>query len=178
MDNRWNAGLPEWPESGVMKNGEGNQGVEGITASDLAVCLEDLHGIQKIEIEHRPTRALLYGFMGPSDQMSARFMRVLFVNLARRVTLSGVAAGFIQKIEVPERWQRQGIGSSLLEEVFRRMQGAGIQDVYLDVCPSDESRFQELRSFYERHGFLDAPDCTEDQYPPPFIMKADLRSLA
>lgn len=160
-----------------MKNNEGNHDVEGLTVPDLNVCLEDLHGIQKIEIEHRPTRSLLYGFMGPSDQMTIRFQRVLFGNLARQVTKSGTPTGFIQKIEVPEPWQRQGIGSLLLEEAFRRMRDAGIHDVYLDVCPSNENRFQELRSFYERHGFLDAPDCTEDQYPPPFIMKAELRRL-
>ncbi len=156
---------------------EANPVETGRTASALSISSEPFYEIRKIRIEHGSTRSRLHGFVGASADMAIRMERVLFWNLGRQIRESGLPTGWIQQVEVPERWQGQGIGSSLIEEAIRTMEAAGIQEVYLDACPADRNRFNDLVSFYERHGFLAAPDCGEDQYPPPFIMKADLRRL-
>lgn len=159
---------PDEPKSGMLENLEG---IEGLRSS-----VEPFLDIHKIRIEHPASRALLLGFTGPAEAMAIRMERVLFMNLAQEIRKSGQPSGFIQKVDVPSRWQNQGIGSSMVLELFRLAGSHGIQSLFLDVCPADENRLEDLVLFYERLGFVQIQECGEDQFPPPFIMKADLRS--
>ena len=155
-------------KSGMLEN---LVGIEGLRSS-----VEPCFDIQKVRIEHPASRAVLLGFTGSAEIMAGKMERVLFMNLAQEIRKAGQPSGFIQKVDVPRRWQNQGIGSSMVLEFFRVAGTLGIQTLFLDVCPADENRLEDLVLFYERLGFVQIREGGEDQFPPPFIMKADLGS--
>lgn len=175
MEDLSNSGARIPAQSGRLEKSE--EIVVGLdqVGADLRVSVESHEAFRKVRVEHPSTRSLIYGFMGRNEDMVASFEQILFRKLAAGVRRSGADAGYIQTISVPARWQSQGIGSSLLTAALQVMEKSGIHEVYLDAYPAEARRFEDLVCFYERHGFRAAPDCADDQYPEPFIMKADLR---
>jgi GNAT superfamily N-acetyltransferase len=175
MEDLSNSRLGVPAQFGKLEKLEGIAVGLDLGTSDLRLSVESHEAFRKVRIEHPASRSLIYGFMGRNEDMVASFERILFRKLAAGVRRSGADAGYIQTISVPARWQSQGIGASLLTAALRVMERAGIHEVYLDAYPAEAQRFEDLVCFYERHGFRAAPDCADDQYPEPFIMKADLR---
>jgi ribosomal protein S18 acetylase RimI-like enzyme len=177
MEDLSNSGRGIPAQSGKLEKLQGIAVAPDLGAPDLRVSVESHEAFQKVRIDHPSSRSLLYGFMGRNEDMAASFERIMLQKLAGQVRHAGAGAGYIQKISVPAWWQGQGIGSSLLTEALRVMEKSGIHEVYLDAYPVESRRFDDLVCFYERHGFRTAPECADDHYPEPFIMKADLRSV-
>ncbi len=129
-------------------------------------------GGRRLAVLDRRTGAELSAVVG-KEALAARFTEHLYGGLGSCILREGSLVGFILRVDVPERWQGQGIGSDLLEEGLRQMKEAGVSAVFLDVY-SKYGRHEDLVRFYERHGFVEVPGCATHSAAPAFIMRVAL----
>ncbi len=128
---------------------------------------------KKLVIVHRQTGSELSAVVG-KEALAARFGESLYGNLASCILGEAGLVGFIHRIEVPDRWQGQGIGTDLLQEAMREMRDRGVGAVLLDAFPKHKGKGEDLVRFYERHGFVEVPGCGSNPVAPALIMRAIL----
>jgi GNAT superfamily N-acetyltransferase len=127
-------------------------------------------GGRRLAVLDRRTGAELSAVVG-KEALAARFSEHLYGGLGSCILEEAGLVGFILRIDVPERWQGQGIGTDLLEEGLRQLKAVGVSAVLLDVY-SRYGRHEDLVRFYERHGFVEVPGCAARSAAPAFIMRA------
>lgn len=60
----------------------------------------------------------------------------------------------ITRINTPAKHRGQGIAGRLLRQIIVDADALGI-DLWLEIAPSDGLDYDQLRAWYERHGFRD-----------------------
>ena len=63
----------------------------------------------------------------------------------------GGDTAYITELIVSEKARDQGVGSALLEALFRRLESMGVAEVSVSTMPDNEGAIK----FYKRHGMVD-----------------------
>ena len=89
------------------------------------------------------------------------------------VAMTGVDEVHLLNITVAPRWQRQGFGQALLDQVVDQVRAAGLPTLLLEVRTSNDG----ARLMYERAGFLHIGQ-RRGYYPAPHGQREDAFVMA
>lgn len=129
-------------------------------------------GFRMLKIVHVPSAGYLEAKAGPAEAMAQRMSAGVYRNLGECIRAAGGDVGYIGLINVPRRWQGQGVGSEMMREALTTMAAQGVVEVFLDALPMGTATLDQVVSFYERHGFVHSPQCDDLVGTSSYIMRA------
>lgn len=129
-------------------------------------------GFRMLKIVHVPSAGYLEAKAGAAEAMAQRMSAGVYRNLGECIRAAGGDVGYIGLINVPRRWQGQGVGSEMMREALAAMAAQGVVEVFLDAMPMGTATLDQVVSFYERHGFVHSPQCDDLVGTSSYIMRA------